>query len=213
MPLQAESSIILDVMPSFPLTCATGWNDLITRFDTAGFKLVNSGFVSPVMDWVMVVATRFGGGTHQAVFCLALVIAGIARQDVNWRRAGYAGLAAAAISTAAVQICKHIWDRPRPVLALYDVRVLYKPLFVHSFPSGHTMTAFAVAFACSAFVPRLRWVLIPIACLIGISRVYVGAHFPIDVMFGALVGAFLGLASAAIVRHWSGGNKAKEAEV
>ena len=206
----AESGIILGVMPAFPplfTILPARWNDLITRFDTAGFKLINSGLVSPAMDRVMVAATVLGGGTHQAVFCL-LLIAGIARRQVNWRRAGYAGLAAAAMSTATVQICKHIWDRPRPLLAMFDVRVLEKPLFVHSFPSGHTMTAFAVAFACSAFVPRLRWVLIPFACLTGISRVYVGAHFPIDVMFGALVGAFLGLAGAAIVRHW---NEVKEA--
>lgn len=194
------------VMPAFPPLCTilgARWNDLITRFDTAGFRLINSGLVSPVMDWVMVAATVLGGGTHQAVFCAALVIAGIARRQVNWRRAGYAGLAAAAMSTATVQICKHIWDRPRPLLAMFGVRVLEKPLFVHSFPSGHTMTAFAVAFACSAFVPRLRWVLIPFACLTGVSRIYVGAHFPIDVMFGALVGTFLGLAGAAIVRRWS----------
>ena len=95
---------------------------------------------------------------------------------------------------------------------MFDVRVLDRPLFGPSFPSGHTMTAFAVAVACSIFMPRLRYVLIPFACLTGISRIYVGAHFPIDVIFGGLVGVFLGLLGAAAVRRWSN-SKSEEAEV
>jgi undecaprenyl-diphosphatase len=160
----------------------------------------------------MVAATVIGGGTHQAALCLIFVLAGFRWRRANWRAAGYAGMAAAAMSTVAVQICKLLWNRPRPLLAMFDVRVLDKPLFAHSFPSGHTMTAFAVAVACSIFVPRLRYVLIPFACLTGISRIYVGAHFPIDVIFGGLVGVFLGLLGAAIVRRWSN-SKGEEAEV
>lgn len=180
------------------------WNRLITQLDTAGFKFVNSGLACPVMDHIMVAATVVGGGTFQAIYCLAFVLIGLITRNVDWRRAGYAGLTAAAMSTVAVQICKHLWNRPRPLLAMYDVRVVHETLFAHSFPSGHTMTAFAVAFACCAFVKKLRCVMIPFAILTGFSRIYVGAHFPLDVLYGALLGTFVGLAGAGAVRHWAG---------
>lgn len=197
------SGIILDDMPITQLLCTTGsnaWNQAITRVDTAAFKYVNSGMACPVMDHIMVAATIAGGGTFQVVYCLAFLMIGWLQKDANWRRAGCAGITAAMMSTVTVAICKQIWQRPRPLLALFEVRVPYEPLFTNSFPSGHTMTAFAVAVACSAFVPRLRYILIPFAIVTGFSRVYVGVHFPLDVLYGALVGIFLGFGAAAVIR-------------
>lgn len=205
--LATRSGIILYDMPISLLLSTISpkaWNDLITRLDTAAFKYINSGFASPVMDHIMVAATITGGGTFQVAYCLGFILVGWICGSVDWRRAGYAGITAAAMSTVTVAICKQVWQRPRPLLAMFDVRIPYEPLFTNSFPSGHTMTAFAVAFACSVFVPKLRYILIPFAALTGFSRVYVGVHFPLDVLYGGLVGIFLGLAGASAVRHWAG---------
>lgn len=153
------------------------------------------------MDPVMLAFTWMGLGIAQAGLCVGLCLCGWIWENVSWRRAGYAGLTAFALSGIAVQIGKHTWDRPRPLLALFDVRIVDEPLFVHSFPSGHTTTAFAVLFACSIFLPRMRYFLITLAFATGLSRVYLGVHFPLDVIYGGLVGALIGIWSAGIVKR------------
>ena len=57
-----------------------------------------------------------------------------------------------------------------------------------SFPSGHATVAFACATVLALAVPRLRWWLYALAALIAFSRVYVGVHYPGDVLVGALLG-------------------------
>jgi undecaprenyl-diphosphatase len=61
-----------------------------------------------------------------------------------------------------------------------------------SFPSGHAMSAFAVATAIAVLAPRLRWPVLALAALIGFSRVYLGVHFWIDVLAGAALGIAIG---------------------
>lgn len=61
-----------------------------------------------------------------------------------------------------------------------------------SFPSGDTSSAFAIALVLIAFAPRTRvWALI-VASLVGLSRIYFGAHYIADVLGGALVGSGMG---------------------
>jgi undecaprenyl-diphosphatase len=57
-----------------------------------------------------------------------------------------------------------------------------------SFPSGHTITAFATCLALGYFIPRLRWPLLLLACLVGVSRVVISAHYASDVVAGAAIG-------------------------
>jgi undecaprenyl-diphosphatase len=64
----------------------------------------------------------------------------------------------------------------------------------HSFPSGHATVAFACATVLALAVPRLRVPLFVLAALIAFSRVYVGVHYPFDVLAGAVLG--VGLATA-----------------
>ncbi|MCE5314315.1 MAG: phosphatase PAP2 family protein [Armatimonadota bacterium] len=173
--------------------------------DAAVFHYINSELASPVMDRLMLIATMLGLGITQAGLCLAFIMLGWWANKENLRRAGYAGLTALAFSGVAVQIAKHLWDRPRPLLSMFDVRVVNETLFAHSFPSGHTTTAFAVIVACCIFLPKLRWLLIPLAFATGLSRVYLGVHFPLDVAYGALIGSLVGVASAALV-----GNETEE---
>lgn len=64
----------------------------------------------------------------------------------------------------------------------------------HSFPSGHATTSFACATVLAFAVPRLRLPLFALAAAIAWSRVYVGVHYPLDVLAGALLGAAIGIA-------------------
>jgi membrane-associated phospholipid phosphatase len=70
-----------------------------------------------------------------------------------------------------------------------------------SFPSGHAMSAFAVATAIAVLAPRLRWPVLALAALIGFSRVYLGVHFWIDVLAGAALGIAIGGLTAIAFRR------------
>jgi membrane-associated phospholipid phosphatase len=70
-----------------------------------------------------------------------------------------------------------------------------------SFPSGHAMSAFAVAAAIAVLAPRLRWPVLALAALIAFSRVYLGVHFWLDVLAGAAFGMAIGVLMAVAVRR------------
>ena len=176
---------------------------VIQYCDAALFKLINQGLANPIHDHAMVLATYLGLGITQAGFSLAFLMLGFAMDRLDFRRAGYAGLVALTFSGVVSQVAKLIWDRPRPLLSMFDVRIVDNPLFVHSFPSGHTTTAFAVAVAFLVFVPRLRYAAIGLAFLTAVSRVYLGVHYPLDVTYGAILGALVGYASARLVQGWN----------
>ena len=70
-----------------------------------------------------------------------------------------------------------------------------------SFPSGHAMSAFAVAGAIALLAPRLRWPVLGLAAVIGFSRVYLGVHFWLDVLAGAALGMTIAALVAVAVRR------------
>ena len=94
---------------------------------------------------------------------------------------------------------KEVLEMPRPP-SLFDNSaffILGKPLTTLSMPSGHTVTAFAIATAYFFCIQRDRqskflW-LFGLACITGITRIVVGAHFPSDVFAGAAIGIFSGV--------------------
>jgi undecaprenyl-diphosphatase len=73
----------------------------------------------------------------------------------------------------------------------------------NSFPSGHTATSFAAATILSAFVPRAAPAFYLLALAIGWSRLYVGVHWPLDVVGGALIGLATALLLLGAVRRRS----------
>ena len=64
-----------------------------------------------------------------------------------------------------------------------------RPREGRSFPSGHAANNMAVAFVLILFFPRRGWLYLPIALLIGYSRIYTGSHWPLDVLAGMILGA------------------------
>jgi undecaprenyl-diphosphatase len=97
---------------------------------------------------------------------------------------------------------KRLVGRARPFVEGTANPLIYRPLGWNveyaSLPSGHAIDAFAAAMAIGALWPRARFVLWTYAVLIGVSRVVLTAHFPSDVMVGAVVGVI----GALLVRDW-----------
>lgn len=175
--------------------------DAIAALDAAVFRAVNTGLAAPWLDPVMLAVTVLGEGLFQAAIAAAILLAGVVRKHEGLKRLGKAAFLAYAVGGVLSNLVKALGDRPRPVLVMFDTRIVGKPLFVHSFPSGHATAAFAAAFVFSAFLPKWKWLFVFLAALVAFSRVYLGVHFPLDVICGALLGALTGAGSAWLVRR------------
>ena len=145
------------------------------------FLWVN-GISTPAIDWLMLSLTHLGNGMVAAMLVLLL---SPFRREVTIRAA--VAMLVAGILTSLV---KEIIPLPRPAAVLGDtVRILGPKLRSQSLPSGHTATAFAFACSLRGFVNvRVYRGALVLAVLVGISRVYIGAHFPLDAVFGGLLG-------------------------
>jgi membrane-associated phospholipid phosphatase len=97
-------------------------------------------------------------------------------------------------------VVKAIFDRSRPPEAI-GLDALVGVPGSPSFPSGHAMSAFAVAGAIALLAPRLRWPVLGLAAAIAFSRVYLGVHFWIDVLVGAALGLAIGVGCALALRR------------
>jgi undecaprenyl-diphosphatase len=89
-------------------------------------------------------------------------------------------------------LIKELVQRIRPCNALPDVITPLGCTGSYSFPSNHALNNFAAATFYYRLFPKLKWALFITACLIAISRVYLGLHYPSDVLGGALLGVIFG---------------------
>jgi undecaprenyl-diphosphatase len=93
------------------------------------------------------------------------------------------------LTTAIAEfLLKSCFRRPRPFLRLGNEVLVGRAPARHSFPSGHTVSAFAAAWMVSKEHPRRRIAYYSLACLVGFCRIYLGVHYPSDVAAGALSG-------------------------
>jgi undecaprenyl-diphosphatase len=113
-----------------------------------------------------------------------------------YRRWGVFALTVIAIALADLSSSglKSLTDRPRPPLRYAEPKTLVPLPHDSSFPSGHAATSFAAATMLSFAFPRLAPLLYVLAAAVAFSRVYVGVHYPLDVIGGAVLGALIAIA-------------------
>jgi undecaprenyl-diphosphatase len=141
----------------------------------------------------MIAATRFGDGSGWAAVGLGLMVSG-----PRGRAGAAAATAAALLASATFMAIKRGCRRRRPCdIAPHPLFQVHPP-DAFSFPSGHTMNAFAVATVLALRFPALSPALLLLAASIGASRVVLGLHFASDVWAGAALGALLGWGTATV---------------
>jgi undecaprenyl-diphosphatase len=144
------------------------------------------GFLDPFFE-----ALSYAGSFGFVWLAIAVGVSGFSwSRPWLWTRVGAAILLAESVSGAL----KEGIERDRPPVADPNPDTLVKLPETFSFPSGHATVAFACATVLAMAVPRLRWPLYALAALIAFSRVYVGVHFPLDVLAGAVLGVGIAIA-------------------
>jgi len=128
--------------------------------------------------------THFGGPFFTMVSCWILAVFG----KNNVRLSAIEALTALVSSHLFVQLLKRTITRPRPYMVLSDTNTFNYLLKDYSFPSGHATASFSMAVTFSIFFPSIAFILISLAALVGISRIYMGLHYPSDVLIGSTIG-------------------------
>lgn len=171
-----------------------------SRLDFIGGHFPQSAFASP---FAQLLSKVIGNGAVLIAAAAVIYFIGSRRNSAGLKAAGASAVKSIVASSIAVQALKFAFGRPRPAYADTIVTTLLDPSVLlrssgrfDSFPSGHTTVSFAVAYAIGAEYPRLRPLLYALASLVGLSRVYLGAHYPSDVAGGAILGIIVGYLSA-----------------
>jgi undecaprenyl-diphosphatase len=171
------------------------------------FHAVNSGLANPVLDAVMPVITNSRYWLPIYIIGIAaLVGTGLRRRTTPEGRqllwcAAMLIVVAVVFDKASNLLLKEVIQRPRPYLDLEGVRQLVGS-GGGSFPSNHALNNAAAAAIIGSLYPRWAWLAASVALVIGFSRVYVGVHYPSDVLGGLAIGALAGLGLVRIARRW-----------
>lgn len=165
--------------------------NLLQSLDEAVFKVINQTLTHPLLDEFFPIITSL----NNSKFFLGLVLALFAFLIYKKRLLGVKViatliLAAGICDFVSYKFLKASIKRPRPHFVervQSIVRVPHKPSS-YSMPSNHALTTFALATLLGYFFSTWKVFWFVFATLVAYSRVYVGVHFPLDIIFGGFVG-------------------------
>ena len=157
-------------------------------------EVVRNAFLTPLFRGITALGNS---GSAWVALSLALLI------PRKTRKAGIMSLTALLFSFLVNNLMlKNLVGRVRPYEVVEGLVPLIPRPWDYSFPSGHTGSSFASAWVFFGKLPRWAGIsLLVLAGLIGLSRLYLGVHYPTDVLFGALSGIMCGYAAEIFVEQ------------
>jgi len=160
----------------------------LLAFDKPLFYLINKNCANRIFDVIMPVITEIGD--WKTLLVLAMFLLFLKKKEI--KITGVYIIAGLFLSSAAAYMLKMMIASPRPFGVLPDVRLLVKGgEKTFSFPSRHAINIFMAATVLYAYSKKLYYMYF-IAIAVIFSRVYVGMHFPSDVLAGAAIGMLIG---------------------
>ena len=154
------------------------------------FNYINHNLQNPFFDALMPIITHLGGFKILIAVCILVLILSIVLKKDNVKKLTLLCLVSLLVAGGIAFLLKYIIVEPRPFVTLSNVHLLITEDDPFSFPSGHTTSTFAVLSVLALKLKNKLWavVLVLWGILIGFSRIYVGVHYPLDVLAGAIIG-------------------------
>ncbi len=171
--------------------------DNTIRWDTMMFHRIFGWNGKNLLDKSMLFITHTGDGYY---YGLVILIALVVNLQVGLTML-LAGAVAFALELPLYKVMKNAIKRSRPFEQIRGIRFLIQPPDKFSFPSGHTAAAFLMATILSSMImiPLLTCGLFIWAVMVGISRIYLGVHYPTDVIMGMVLGIACALIGLGVV--------------
>ena len=155
------------------------------NFDYQIFKLINDlAGKNQYLDWLGIFAAKY----LIFLMVIALILGLLIKRDRNYRLAIIKAFISGTFAYVINYLIGFIYFRPRPFVLNQVVKLIDKSPLEKSFPSGHATVAFAMAFSLYFYNKKLGVILLVLALIVGLGRIYVGVHYPMDILGGVLVG-------------------------
>lgn len=163
--------------------------EIFKKVDNTILRWINVKFRNKTFDKIMPIITSAG---NLGIIWIVISVLLITKKD--YRVLGQTILIALVITTIIGEgVIKNIIKRKRPFYGNDDKELLISRPITYSFPSGHTASSFAVAAVFIKTDNAASLEIMLLACLIAFSRIYLGVHYPSDVIGGGIIGTLCGL--------------------
>jgi undecaprenyl-diphosphatase len=171
--------------------------DALLGWDERIFRQFNGKWINPVLDRLLPLVTD--AGNYLLPFVVIAIVILLVGRVRGIRFLVLAVVSVVVADAIGAHIFKQSFLRARPCIALADVRLLVGCTNLPSFPSNHAVNSCVLATLATLYMPRFWLPTMALAMLVGYSRVYVGVHYPLDVLAGGVLGVVVALAFSRVM--------------
>ena len=156
----------------------------ISNKDITILRIINNSWKCRFLDIIMPSMTYLGSFPFMFIFCTATFLF----HNTLLHSMAINAMISITISTGIGKILKVTVTRLRPFIKIPNLNIKKIGIDKYSFPSGHTTGAFSLAITIALYFHIFGFITIPLAICVGLSRIYIGVHYPTDVIMGIFIG-------------------------